>query len=816
MQRQGVTMSSKVRTHQLELEVDPAHKSFDFTSGVMSSDIWKAKYAWNNGSHKEPTFRDAIERIVGGVYAKDQSVAGRASATEAADLMSLGLWMPAGRIMAGAGTDKLVTLMNCYVNGKIEDAMTSIMQHVTFMALTMQQGGGVGTAFETIRPAGARLKRTGSGSRASGPLPFMDMWNTSGITIESAGARRGAQMGTLSDTHPDLPAFIVAKRTPGRLTNFNISVLVSDALMDAIDEDADWSLHFEVEPVERDPSLEEYDFVDDEGKLQYVYSLWKARDLWKLITENTYEYSEPGVIYIDRVNELNNLWYCEDIRATNPCGEQPLPPHNACDLGHVNLARMVRSPFKEDAYFDFDLLARTVRTGVRFLDNVLDVTNFPLVEQHDEVLAKRRIGLGYTGLADVFVQLGIRYGSAKSADLADRIMQIICVTAYEASIDLAVEKGSFPAFEADKYIGDYPSFANIRLNPHLKQRIHNEGIRNGVLLTIAPTGTSSIVYGNAQGGLEPYFALNTKRKVLQPDNSYKEYIEYPYAVKLYYEMFGYAAELPPQFVTMKDLTIHDHILIQSRTQRWVDASISKTTNIPTAMPYEEFAQVYKMAYASGCKGCTTYRPSAVRGSILEDADSVSPTTESKRVEVPKVILRERPEVLNGSTYRIKWPRRSSALYLTINGDEEGIPFEVFITSKDGTSSEWTTALSLMITAIFRKGGDFDFISSELESIQSFNDGVFIKLEGESKGTFFPSLPAYIGRIIRRHIEAKRADTNITRELDEAVKAITGVKGTDYAIHLDQVGEECPECHAPTLHKSEGCDNCDNCGYSKCG
>lgn len=809
--------------------LDQAHAQLDFTSGKMSRDIWKAKYSWNG----EDTVHDAVNRIADAVYAKDLAEFGATAELSLEwikQYMHAGLWMPSGRILAGAGTDKLVTLLNCYVNGIVQDDMRSIMDHVSFAVLTMQQGGGVGTSFETIRPAGARLKRTGAGSRASGPLPFMDMWNTAGITVESAGARRGAQMGTISDTHPDMPDFVVAKRTPGRLTNFNVSVLVSDAFMEAIADDQEWLLYFNVEPIVRVQDCVDEDFIDDDGTKQYVYSIWKARDLWKLITENTYEYSEPGVIFIDRVNELNNLWYCEDIRCTNPCGEQPLPPHNACDLGHANLARMVRRPFTEDAYFDYDLLANVVTHGTRFLDNVLDVTNFPLEQQRIEVLNKRRIGLGYTGLADALAQLRARYGSPKSVTIADRIMQTIAKTAYQASIELAKEKGSFPSYDQDKFINDEAlSFVNIRMPDAIKRDIISYGIRNGVLLTLAPCGTSSIPYGNPMGGLEPFFALKTRRKVLQSDKSHVSYDEYPYAVTLWHRLFPDMgndvnnewdmASLPSYFVTAKDLNIHDHLAIQAATQRWVDASISKTVNIPTEMEYEDFIQVYQIAYTSGCKGCTTYRPSDVRGSVLEDA-SASKSQPAQGETIAKVILRDRPEVLNGTTYRIKWPRRSAALYLTINSDEEGIPFELFLTSKDGTSSEWTTALSLMITAIFRKGGDFAFIADELKQIQSTNDGAFIKFPGEEKAKYIPSLPACIGHFIEKHLYLDNSDYN-EGQLNAVVSL--GVPSEMFSssqisqqLVVDSVGKQCPECHEYSIHMEQGCEVCSSCGYSKCG
>jgi ribonucleoside-diphosphate reductase alpha chain len=773
--------------------LDPAHKNMGFFTGTLTKDIWSSKYKFKD----ERDFTDTVDRVIDGIYLQDPD---KEEAGKARFAMLAGLWMPAGRILAGAGTGKRVTLMNCFVNARVKDSMESIMQGVSFAALTMQQGGGIGTDFSTIRPEGAILKRTGT--KASGPMPFMDMWNSMCTTIRSAGDRRGAMMGVISDTHPDLPKFIVAKRTAGKLTNFNISVLVSDAFMEAVKEDEEWYLHFSEEPWERSPELggAGYDFIDDKGVLQYVYSVWKARDLWKLITENSYEYSEPGVIFIDRVNELNNLNYCEEIRCTNPCGEQTLPPHGACNLGHVNLARMVSDPFTDMAQFDFELLRKIVRVGVRFLDNVLDVTGYPLREQEVEAYDKRRIGLGFTGLADALAQLRLRYGHVKSADMAEKIMVTIMEESYHASIDLSMERGSFPLFDSEKYLNEQ-SFAGVRLPETIKARIRQFGIRNGLLNSIAPTGTTSIVYGNPSGGLEPIFAHYIQRNVLQEDGSFKPYKEYGYAARLYkYLHMDTHEHFPAYMVTTEDLTIHDHLLIQSRVQRWVDASISKTINISAETPYDEFVQVYEMAYNSGCKGCTTYRPSAVRGSILQDADA----TEEKKAS--EIVLRQRAEVLNGRTYKIKWPNRNASLYLTINSDETGKPFEVFITSKDGTYSEWTTAVALLITAIFRQGGDIAFVPKELKQIQSMRDGAWINKR------YVGSLPAYIGQLIEQHLQG---NSNVEEDtIEEAPETLV----TAELINQKPTGggDICPACNAPALFYMEGCNKCTNCGHSECG
>lgn len=775
-------------------DIDPAHRKMGFMFPGLVKDVWRDKYAQPDEIAPEQTAR----RVVEGVYIHDNDATAKEEAYVA---MRDGLFMPAGRILAGAGTKKRVTLMNCYVTGTIEDSMEGIMREHTNFALTMQQGGGDGADFSPIRPEGAILTRTGT--KASGPLPFMDMWNSMCTTIRSAGDRRGAMMATMKDTHPDLPKYIVAKKTKGRLTNFNLSILVSDAFMSAVAEDEQWLLHFHIEPIQRaSEDLVDFDFFDNDGVKQYVYAIWRARDLWTLITETTYEYSEPGVIFIDRVNEFNNLQYCETISCTNPCGEQPLPPHGSCNLGHVNLARMVRNPFTAQAEFDDNLLRRVVRIAIRFLDNVLDVSNFPLAEQAQEAVQKRRIGLGFTGLADVFLQLGIRYGSIGSAAIAEKITQILFIESYKASIELAKDRGSFGLFDAEMYLsGD--SFVNRNLPETMKDDIRKYGIRNGVLNTVAPTGTTSIYYGNVSGGIEPIFAMTSGRKVLQADGTFKQYTEMNYSYRLYLTLKGIQPsdikskeDLPSHFVAHNDLSIHDHILIMDRVQRWIDASISKTINIPKEMPYEEFVQVYLLAYNSGCKGCTTYRPSDIRGSILT-SDSAPASTGDKEVVVGQM-LRERPEVLVGHTHKIKWPGRAAAMYVTVNEDEEGNPFEILIQSKDSTASEWTTALSLMITAIFRKGGDISFISSELMQIQSVREGAWIN------GRFIASLPALIGQILDKVINRTKA----TEPGPEPKITAT--------VSTPAVGQICPQCAAPSISYVEGCRKCSNCSFSECG
>lgn len=785
-----------------QFTVDPLHDKIDIMQSKMVYNVWKDKYRWQDEASPKDTFR----RVANAIYEYDS-----AYKDEAYDAMLKGLWIPGGRILAGAGTEKRVTLMNCYVNEKVDDSMEGIMHALTNTALTLQQGGGIGTDFSTLRPEGALLKRTHT--KASGPLPFMHTWNAASATIKSAGDRRGAMMATISDTHPDMPKFVTSKVKPETLTQFNISVLVSDAFMEAVREDAEWLLYFPVEPFARDPKLAEYDFDNDEGVKQYVYSVHEARTLWELITKNTYEYSEPGVLFVDRINDLNNLYYAEDIRCTNPCGEQPLPPHGTCNLGHINLARCVRNPFSPAASLDYELIRRITRMGIRFLDNVIDVTRYPLNEQALEEQNKRRLGLGYTGLADCLAQLGVRYGSPDAVRITEDITRAMCYEAYSTSADLAESKGSFPLFDKDKYLLGY-SFAATALPAELKEKIAKKGMRNSHLMTIAPTGTGSIVVGNVSSGGEPVFLHSTQRKILKStDSSFQDthefYTEWGYGAKLYMahalgkvdfdDIKDYP--LPTHMVTAEDLTVQDHIAMQAASQRWVDSSISKTINVPKEMEYDDFLKVYDLAYTLGCKGCTTYRPSDIRGSVLSKPGE--PATPAPINEV----LVDRPEALEGRTYKIKWPSVSSAIYLTINHDSDGKPFEVFLTSKDAKHQDWTTALTVMITAIFRKGGDVSFVANELQSIQSLNDTAF------KEGRNHPSLAAYIGYILEKHI----AGTQYAPiEVYESAKPLIEKAARGETIQIYVNAQKCPGCHQLSLIKKEGCKVCMQCDFTTCG
>ena len=697
-------------------------------------------------------------------------------------------YLPAGRITAGAGTGRSVTLFNCFVMGTVPDNMAGIFEGLKEAALTMQQGGGIGYDFSTIRPKGAEVK--GVAADASGPLSFMDVWDAMCRTIMSAGSRRGAMMATMRCDHPDIEGFIEAKRDPARLRMFNLSVLVTDPFMAAVKADGPWELVFD-------------------GK---VFSTLKARDLWNKIMQSTFEFAEPGVIFIDRINAMNNLNYCETIAATNPCGEQPLPPYGACLLGSINMATLVTNAFGPQAELSLTALDDLVRLAVRMMDNVVDASRFPLPQQAAEAKAKRRIGLGVTGLADALLMLGLRYGSEIAAMQTEAWMKAIARSAYLASVDLAKEKGSFPLFDADKYLS---SGTMMQMDDDVRDAIRKHGIRNALLTSIAPTGTISLYAGNVSSGIEPVFAYAYTRKVLQKDGSRTEEEVVDYAVRLWREKNG-DAPLPDYFVNAQTLPPLDHVRMQAAAQKWVDSSISKTINCPEDISFEDFKEVYMAAWDQGCKGCTTYRPNDVTGSVL----SVSESSDKTPSEAPAqaratddgaevVYLSEpldRPAALDGATYKVKWPGSEHALYITINdiiiaGHRR--PFEVFINSKNMEHFAWTVALTRMISAVFRRGGDVSFVVEELKAVFDPRGGAWVE------GKYIPSILAAIGGVIERHLVAIGFIEGEGMGLKADPKA-------DVVAISPRHGKSCDSCGSFEMRMIEGCITCANCGFSKCG
>ncbi len=1084
-------------------------------------------------------------------------------------------FLPAGRVMAGAGTGRTVTLFNCFVMGTIADDMSGIFENLREAALTMQQGGGIGHDFSSLRPQGAPV--VGVGADASGPLSFMDVWDSMCRTIMSAGSRRGAMMATLRCDHPDIEAFIDAKRDPKRLRMFNVSVLVTDAFMKAVGEDADWPLVFG-------------------GR---TFRTVKAKALWERIMRATYDVAEPGVIFIDRVNRRNNLRYCETIQATNPCvtaetwvhtadgprqvsdligqpftalvdgkafasgnagffatgtkevrrlrtkaghdlrltadhlvrkvtrltrwsrdlewvpagdlapgdqivlhdhrsaphwggrhseaegyllgllvgdgtlkqdkavlsvwkpaqvahggpqtispegvmeaalaaartlphradftgwmevkgrnewrlslaavktlaeamglspgnktvtpamektssvfhrgllrglfdsdgsvqgtqakgisirlsqsdlpllesvqrmllrfgiattiyrdrrpagqrpmpdgaggqrlyecaaqhelvisgdnvgvfaerigfadrskvvwlqgaladyrralnrerfvaeiasvdedgvaevydaqvpginafdanglyvhncGEQPLPPYGACLLGSINLAALVKAPFMPEAALDADALERLVPLAVRMLDNVIDVSRFPLPQQEKEAKAKRRIGLGVTGLADALIFCGVRYGSPEAVRLTREWLGAVQRLSYMASADIAAEKGSFPLYERGKYLAGETIKA---LPEEARTAIGRYGIRNALLNSIAPTGTISLLADNVSSGIEPIFAFSYVRHVLQPDGSKREESVDDYAFRVWRELRGNEAPPSDVFVDAQTLTPADHLAMQAAAQDYVDSSISKTINLPRDISFDAFKGVYEEAYAQNCKGCTTYRPNDVTGAVLEvkPAEAGKPVAAVAPRDSDVVYLApplDRPEELPGRTYKIKWPGSDHAIYITVNDvlqDGRRRPFEIFINSKNMEHYAWTVALTRMISAVFRRGGDVSFVVEELKAVFDPRGGQWMG------GRYVPSLLAAIGGVIERHLVeigflAPTESPRLIDAIEERMRLATNGRdgspepaaGGGSATSMGQ----CPQCGAAALTHQEGCDVCLNCGYSRCG
>lgn len=757
------------------------------------------------------------------------------------DAMSDFGFLPGGRILAGAGTGRDVTLFNCFVLGKIEDDLSAIFDGVKDAALTMQAGGGIGHDFSTLRPKGALVKSIGAD--ASGPVSFMDVWDAMCRTIMSAGQRRGAMMATLRCDHPDIEDFIAAKADANRLRNFNLSVLVTDAFMDAVAHDAPWELVFE----------------------KKIYKTISARALWDRLMRATYDYAEPGVIFIDRVNAQNNLAYCETISATNPCGEQPLPPFGACLLGSINLAALIEKPFTSDAEIDEDKLAARTAVAVRLLDNIIDISRYPLATQADEACAKRRIGLGITGLADALIFCGLPYNSGEARAKAAHWMAVIQNAAYAASADLADAKGTFPLYDGDAFL-ERPNVR--RLDAKVRKKIAKHGARNGCLTSIAPTGTISLLAGNVSSGIEPVFGFAYRRRVLDASGVAREEGVQDFAYSTYIRSHETIGALPAAFLTVGQLAPADHLAMQAALQPFVDSAISKTINCPENLPFEAFRNIYLKAYEMGLKGCTTYRPNLVTGAVLTQADHAAPSDDVAREIVPardnqaeaaiaaesaaskplatasdlgrrsdSIVYMtkplERDAALEGLTYKIKWPASPHALYVTINDivrDGRRRPFEIFINTKNLEHYAWTVALTRMISAVFRRGGDVTFVAEELKAVFDPEGGRWMG------GRYVPSLLAAIGDVIEEHMirigfltpeagaalepsRQKRDAGNASAGIADATRSIPSphaVADGPTTAGAPALGRCCPRCGNRSLYRVEGCWTCTDCTYSHCG
>jgi ribonucleoside-diphosphate reductase alpha chain len=733
----------------------------------LAEEIWISKYRFKTDQGEgDASFAETAQRVATAVAAAEAPERRSFWEERFRGAIQSFRFIPAGRVLAGAGTERAVTLFNCFVMGTVPDSLDGIFEHLKEAALTMQQGGGVGMDFSTIRPSGSPVH--GVGADASGPLTFMDCWDSMCRTVHSAGQRRGAMMGCLRIDHPDIEAFIDAKRNPARFRNFNLSVLVPDSFMTAHAGDNDWPLVFGGDTVR----------------------VVRACELWDRLMHATYDVAEPGVIFVDRVNEQNNLAHCETIAASNPCGEQMLPPYGACLLGSINLARLVDQPFEQGAALDEAQLCDLTRTAVRLLDNVIDISRYPLPKQEKEAKAKRRIGLGITGLADALLFCGAAYGSGEAVELTRAWLGTIKRQAYRASAELAAEKGAFPLY--DPMMLERPNLDS--LDKETRALIAEHGLRNGCLTSIAPTGTTSLLAGNVSSGIEPVFAYSYTRKIRNGDGTSREEQVEDYAMRVWRNVKGDETPPPDLFVSAQTLSPSDHLTMQAAAQALIDSSISKTVNCPEEISFEAFADVYIEGYHLGCKGLTTYRPNAVTGSVLSvsgpKADPIPTKAENS--------LLPRAEQLHGTTYKLKWPESAHAVYVTINDlEQDGTrrPFEMFINSKNMEHYAWTLGLTRMISAVFRRSPDVAFVAEELKAVFDPRGGAWMQ------GRYVPSLLAAIGNIVERHLASLGAG-EVARQLATVTHPFTPAA--------------CPQCGAHSLVKVEGCNNCVDCGYSKCG
>ena len=751
----------------------------------------------------EGTIDEVARRIARGVAKVEKSNVRQDVEDSFAKEIAALHFVPGGRIWAGAGTDQQLTYFNCYVIPSPKDSREGIVETLGQMIEIMSRGGGVGINVSSLRPARAAVR--GVNGRSSGAVSWMDLYSRATGLVEQGGSRRGALMLQIEDWHPDIWRFIDVKKTPGMVENANISVRISDSFMEAVKTDGEWSLVF---PDTTDP---EYDRLWDgnlekwkkEGKPVVVYETVKARKIWNEIIKGAWQAAEPGIVFDERHERDSNSWYFNPLISTNPCAEQPLPAWGVCTLGHVNLAAFFDHETQD---VNWDGLRTTIRMGVRFLDDILDATPYFFQQNYDNQQKERRIGLGTMGLGELLIRLGLRYGSPESLDFIDKLYQFIAVESYLYDVELAKEKGAFPAFDSELYL---QSGFMRRLPEAVRDAIRQHGARNVTILTQAPTGTVGTMVGTSTG-IEPYYALTYFRQ------SRLGYDEQYVPVAAEWKEAHSGQDLPPYFVGAMDLTPEEHIYVQAAIQRWTDSSISKTANAPSSYTLEDTARLYELAYDLGCKGVTIYRDQSRNEQVLHlsentaaDKPSQQPSNQEQSVKASNVEVYPVPPLINGRTYRKETPAGTARVVIN---EVDGNPFEVFmLLGRAGSEVQsFMESLGRVISLYLRSNGNLtprrklELVAEQLKGIGGANQ------MGFGPGRVL-SVVDGIGQLLESHLRQRSGEETAATSTQSLGLPNDEGDRRHTSLHLDL----CPQCDAPTLVFEEGCQHCQSCGYSRC-